>query len=66
MQACWKLELGLSLALGAFLAGMMLSGTEVAQETLKRIQPLRDAFVALFFVTVVLLAYADPVPAKAE
>jgi CPA2 family monovalent cation:H+ antiporter-2 len=44
--------LGLSLALGAFVAGMIVSETEVAHETLQRLQPLRDAFVSLFFVTV--------------
>jgi K+:H+ antiporter len=44
--------LGLSLGLGAFVAGMLVSETEVAHETLQRLQPLRDAFVALFFVTV--------------
>ena len=43
---------GLSLALGAFAAGMIVSDTEVAHETLQRLQPLRDAFAALFFVTV--------------
>jgi monovalent cation:H+ antiporter-2, CPA2 family len=30
--------LGLSLALGAFLSGMIVSGTEVAHETLQRLQ----------------------------
>jgi CPA2 family monovalent cation:H+ antiporter-2 len=44
--------LGLSLALGAFLGGIAVSGTEFAQETLERVRPLRDAFGALFFVTV--------------
>jgi len=44
--------LGLSLALGAFLAGIVVSGSEFAQETLDRVRPLRDAFGALFFVTV--------------
>jgi CPA2 family monovalent cation:H+ antiporter-2 len=43
---------GLSLALGAFLAGVMISGSEQAHETLARVLPLRDAFVALFFVTI--------------
>jgi monovalent cation:H+ antiporter-2, CPA2 family len=43
--------LGLSLALGAFLAGMMVSKTG-AHETMGKLQPLRDAFVALFFVTI--------------
>jgi CPA2 family monovalent cation:H+ antiporter-2 len=43
---------GLSLALGAFMAGVVVSGSEQAHETLVRLLPLRDAFVALFFVTV--------------
>jgi CPA2 family monovalent cation:H+ antiporter-2 len=44
--------LGLSLALGAFLAGMIVSGSEHAHEMLTRLSPMRDAFVALFFVTI--------------
>lgn len=44
--------LGLSLALGAFLAGMIVSHTEGAKETLGHLRPFRDAFVALFFVTI--------------
>jgi CPA2 family monovalent cation:H+ antiporter-2 len=43
---------GLSLALGAFLAGMIVSGSDYAQETLSQLLPLRDIFVALFFVTI--------------
>jgi CPA2 family monovalent cation:H+ antiporter-2 len=43
---------GLSLALGAFLAGVVVSGSEQAHETLIRVLPFRDAFVALFFVTI--------------
>src|SRR5262249_35828426 len=43
---------GLSLALGAFLAGLMISGSDYAHHTLARLLPLRDVFVALFFVTV--------------
>jgi len=45
-------ELGLSLALGAFLAGMIISNTATARETLDHLRPFRDAFVALFFVTI--------------
>jgi CPA2 family monovalent cation:H+ antiporter-2 len=44
--------LGLSLALGAFLAGMVISESEQAHETLTKLLPVRDAFVALFFVTI--------------
>lgn len=43
---------GLSLALGAFLAGLLISGSDYAHETLARVLPVRDAFVALFFVTI--------------
>lgn len=43
---------GLSLALGAFLGGLLISGSEYAHEVLSRLLPLRDVFVALFFVTV--------------
>jgi K+:H+ antiporter len=42
---------GLSLALGAFLAGMIVSGSD-RHRTFDRLLPLRDAFVALFFVTI--------------
>ena len=43
---------GLSLAAGAFLAGLIVSSSEYAHETLAHLLPLRDMFVALFFVTV--------------
>jgi CPA2 family monovalent cation:H+ antiporter-2 len=43
---------GLSLALGAFLAGLLISASDYAHETLERLFSLRDVFVALFFVTV--------------
>jgi CPA2 family monovalent cation:H+ antiporter-2 len=43
---------GLSLALGAFLAGLLISESDFAHETLARLLPLRDVFVAFFFVTI--------------
>lgn len=43
---------GLSLAIGAFVGGLTISGSEHAHRVLERLMPLRDAFVALFFVTV--------------
>lgn len=49
---------GLSLALGAFLAGLMISESDHAHETLARLLPVRDIFVALFFVT--MGALIDP------
>jgi monovalent cation:H+ antiporter-2, CPA2 family len=44
--------IGLSLALGAFLAGLLVSASDYAHETLARLLPLRDVFVAFFFVTI--------------
>jgi monovalent cation:H+ antiporter-2, CPA2 family len=43
---------GLSLALGAFAAGLLISASGSAHQALDQLMPLRDAFVALFFVTV--------------
>lgn len=49
---------GLSVALGAFLAGLTISASDYAHETLARLLPVRDVFVAVFFVTVGMLV--DP------
>jgi K+:H+ antiporter len=46
---------GLSLALGAFAAGLIISASDYAHQALDQLLPLRDAFVALFFVTVGIL-----------
>ncbi len=43
---------GLSLALGAFLGGLLISESAYAHDTLTRLLPIRDVFVALFFVTI--------------
>jgi CPA2 family monovalent cation:H+ antiporter-2 len=43
---------GLSLAAGAFLAGLLISESDYAHEALARLLPLRDTFGAFFFVTV--------------
>jgi monovalent cation:H+ antiporter-2, CPA2 family len=43
--------IGLSVALGAFLAGLSISGAEDLHDSHSQLVPLRDAFVALFFVS---------------
>lgn len=43
---------GLSLALGAFLAGMLISETEFRFQVEEDIKPFRDVLMGLFFVTV--------------
>jgi CPA2 family monovalent cation:H+ antiporter-2 len=46
---------GLSLALGAFVGGMLLGSSEYAHKLAAQTLPIRDTFVALFFVTVGML-----------
>jgi len=48
-------ELGLSLALGAFLAGLVISESEYAHEATSTILPFRDSFNGLFFISVGML-----------
>ncbi|MFO0980895.1 MAG: cation:proton antiporter [Planctomycetota bacterium] len=48
-------RVGLSLALGAFLAGLIVSESEYSHQVLGDILPLRDAFNSLFFVSVGML-----------
>ncbi len=42
---------GLSLALGAFLAGMVVADTDYQHRAMGEIIPLRDAFMSIFFVS---------------
>jgi len=46
---------GVSIALGAFFAGMILSGSALSQRAAEESLPLRDAFAVLFFVSVGML-----------
>jgi len=46
---------GLSLALGAFLGGMLLGSSAFVKKLEHQTAPLRDAFVAVFFVSVGML-----------
>ena len=47
--------IGLSLALGAFVAGLLLGNSGFVHKLEQQTLPLRDAFVALFFVTIGML-----------
>jgi monovalent cation:H+ antiporter-2, CPA2 family len=46
---------GLSFAIGAFVAGLMLSESELSHQALSDVVPLRDIFGLLFFVSVGML-----------
>ena len=58
---------GVSFALGAFVAGMVLSESQLSQRAAEETLPLRDAFAVLFFISVGMLfdptiLRRDPLP----
>lgn len=64
LAAAWiTLKLGLSMALGAFLAGMMLGETEFRHQIETTIRPFRDVLLGLFFVTIGMLLELPGLPA---
>jgi CPA2 family monovalent cation:H+ antiporter-2 len=48
-------SVGLSLALGAFLAGLIISESEYSHQALGNVLPFRDVFTSFFFVSVGML-----------
>lgn len=57
LMAAWLTNaLGLSYALGAFLAGIMLAETEFRHQIEIEIRPFRDILLGLFFITIGMLA----------
>jgi monovalent cation:H+ antiporter-2, CPA2 family len=48
-------KLGLSIEMGAFVAGLMISEVEYADRTLTYVEPIRDIFAALFFAAIGML-----------
>lgn len=48
-------SLGLSLALGAFIAGLIISESEYSHQALSHILPFKDIFTSFFFVSVGML-----------
>ena len=52
---------GLSLALGAFVAGMLISETEYRHRVEEDIKPFRDVLLGLFFITIGMLLNVDVV-----
>lgn len=45
-------KLGFSLALGAFLIGAVVAESEEIEDIVRKVEPLRDMFIALFFISV--------------
>jgi len=56
---------GLSLAFGAFLAGLVVAESEYRAQVVAEVLPLRDLFVALFFVSVGMLIDPSALVAQA-
>ncbi|XP_069142905.1 K(+) efflux antiporter 4 isoform X2 [Solanum lycopersicum] len=50
-------KLGLSLELGSFAAGVMISTTDFAQHTLEQVEPIRNFFAALFLASIGMLIH---------
>lgn len=48
-------HLGLSIEMGAFVAGLMISDVEYSDQTLTYVEPLRDIFASLFFAAIGML-----------
>ncbi|NMM26323.1 MAG: potassium transporter [Glaciimonas sp.] len=56
LGAAWITEMaGLSLALGSFVVGMLISETEYKHQVEEDIKPFRDVLLGLFFITIGML-----------
>src|SRR5213594_3866446 len=54
---------GASLALGAFLAGLIISESDYGYQAMAELLPFRDVFISLFFVAVGMLVQLDTIKA---
>src|SRR4029077_17940883 len=58
---------GISLALGAFIAGLVISESEYSHQAMAEVLPFRDSFNSLFFVSIGILMdwrvlFSHPLP----
>ena len=51
-MALLSIYIGLSMAIGAFLMGMMIAASRKSKEINHRIEPMRDLFMAIFFISI--------------
>ena len=60
LSVAWLTSLaGLSLALGAFLAGLIISESEYSAQALGNVIPFRDMFMSIFFISIGMLLNLD-------
>ncbi|KAL9409537.1 hypothetical protein AB3S75_047863 [Citrus x aurantiifolia] len=58
LLSAWSSDkLGLSLELGSFMAGVMISTTDFAKHTLDQVEPIRNLFAALFLSSIGMLIH---------
>src|SRR6058998_278340 len=63
LTALGTAAVGASLALGAFLAGLIISESDYGYQALAELMPFRDIFISLFFVAVGMLVQLDTIRA---
>ena len=51
-MALLSMYIGLSMAIGAFLMGMMIAASRKSKEINHKIEPMRDLFMAIFFISI--------------
>ncbi len=51
-MALLSIHIGLSMAIGAFLMGMMIAASRKSKEINHKIEPMRDLFMAIFFISI--------------
>lgn len=57
-------KLGFSLALGAFLVGVLIAESEYRHQVIAETQPFRDVFTSMFFISVGMLLKLDVVASQ--
>ncbi len=51
-MAAISAEMGLSIAIGAFIMGMMISISKYSQRLMTEVEPLKELFMAVFFISI--------------
>ena len=51
-MALMAIHIGLSMAIGAFLMGMMIAASRKSKEINHKVEPMRDLFMAIFFISI--------------
>ncbi|WP_440953316.1 cation:proton antiporter domain-containing protein [Methanococcoides sp. FTZ1] len=60
LSVAWlTFSMGLSLALGAFLAGLIISESEYSHQAMSNLIPFRDIFMSFFFISIGMLLDID-------